>query len=76
MPFLMYNFLGFMNVSNINSCCFHRMNTRRKICQRREGAATGANQVPPQAPAKGVVMIVNPAGLTDAEVRASLAQIT
>ena len=33
------------------------------------------NQVPPEIPAKGVVMPFNPAGLTDAEVRASLAQM-
>ena len=30
------------------------------------------NKYPPQAPAEGVSMPVNPAGLTDAEVRASL----
>ena len=39
------------------------------------GAAVGNNLVPPQAPAEGVAMPVNSAGLTDAEVRASLAQM-
>ena len=68
MPYLMSYLIGFMNVSNINAFCFHRMNTRRTIGQRR-----GDNQVPSQAPAEGVVMPVNPAGLTDAEVQAYLA---
>ncbi|XP_069144584.1 uncharacterized protein [Solanum lycopersicum] len=45
-----------------------------------KGLRTGAvaargNQNPPQAPAEGVAMPVNPAGLADAEVRASLAQM-
>ena len=39
------------------------------------GEAVGNNLVPPQAPAEGVDMPVNSAGLTDAEVRASLAQM-
>nr|XP_010319974.1 uncharacterized protein LOC104647095 [Solanum lycopersicum] len=38
-------------------------------------AAARGNQNPPQAPAKGVAMLVNPARLTDAEVRASLAHM-
>ena len=63
----MSNFLGVMRVSNINPCCFQRINTRITICQRRGGEAAGGNQVPPQAPAEGVAMSVNPAGLTDAE---------
>ena len=61
--------------SNINLSCVKRMNIRRNIVQRRRGAAAGNNQVPPQAPAEGVAMPVNPAGLTDAEVRASLSQM-
>ena len=64
-----------MNVSNINPCCFQRMNTRRTKVLRTGGAATRGNQHPPQAPAEGVAMPVNPARLTDAEVRASLAQM-
>ena len=35
----------------------------------------GGNQVPPQAPAEGVVMPINSAELTNAEVRASLAHM-
>ena len=64
-----------MSVSNINPCCFQRMNTRRAIGQRKGGAVARDNQVPPQAPFEGVFMLVNPAGLTDAEVRAYLAQM-
>ena len=52
---------------------FQRMNTRRTIGQTRERAAAGENQVPSQAPVEGVPMPVNLAGLTDVEVRASLA---
>ena len=52
------------------------MNTRRTIGQRRGGAAAEVNQVPPQASPEGMAMLVNPAGLTDARVRASLAQMT
>ena len=75
MPFLMYYFLGVMSVSNINPCCFQRMNTRRTIGQMRGGADAGGNQVPPQAPTEGVAMPVNQAGLSDVEVRASLVQM-
>ena len=64
-----------MSVSNINPCCFQRMNTWRTKGLRRVGATTRGNQNPPQAPAEGVAMLVNPAGLTDAEVRAYLAQM-
>ena len=64
-----------MNVSNINPCSFQRMNTWRTKCLRKGGAATRGNQNPPQAPAEGVAMPVNPAGLNDAEVRESLAQM-
>ena len=53
-------------MSNINSCCFSRMNTRRNTGQRRGGVGAGDNQVQPQALAEGVAMLVNPAGLTDA----------
>lgn len=63
-----------MSVSKIE-CCLQRMNTRRTIGQKRGVATAGDNQVPPQAPAEGVAMPVNPAGLTDAEVSASLAQM-
>ena len=45
------------------------MNTRRNIGQKRGVAVVGDNQVPHQAPAKGVAILVNPAGLTDVEVR-------
>ena len=67
MPFLMYNFVGVMRVSNINLGFFQRINTRKTIGQRIGGAAAGGNQVLPQASAEGVAMPVNPAGLTDAE---------
>ena len=61
-----------MNVSDINPCCFQRMNTWKTKGLRTGGAAARGNQNPPQAPAEGVAMQVNPTGLTDAEVRASL----
>ena len=48
------------------------MNTRRAIGQRRGVAAAGDNQVPPYVLDEKVAMRVNPAGLTDMEVRASL----
>ena len=64
-----------MNVSNINPCCFQRMNTWKTNGLRRGGAATRGNQNPPQAPDEGVPMPVNRVGLTDVEVRASLAQM-
>ncbi|XP_069155274.1 uncharacterized protein [Solanum lycopersicum] len=51
------------------------MNTWRTKGRRTGAAAARGNQNPPQAPAEGVAMPVNPAGLTDAEVRASLAQM-
>ena len=71
----MPDFRGVMSVCNINPCYFHRMNTRRTIGLRRGGGAVEGNQVPPQAPAEGVAMPVSPSGLTDAEVRSSLAQM-
>ena len=48
------------------------MNTTRNVGQRRGGATVVDNQVLPQAPSKGVAMLVNPTWLTDAEVRVSL----
>ena len=51
------------------------MKTWRTKGQRRGGAAARGNQNPPQAPVEGVSMPVNPARLTDAEVRSSLTQI-
>ena len=63
-------------MSNINPCLFYRMNTRRSNGQWRGGEAVGGTQNPPQAPAEGGSMPVNPVWLTDAEVRASLAQMT
>ena len=63
-----------MSVSKIE-CCLQRMNTRRTIGQRRGVATAGDNQLPPKAPAEGVDMPINPVGLTDAEVRLSLAQM-
>ena len=62
-------------MSNINPCCFQRMNNWRTKGQRKGGATSRGNQNPPQAPVEGVAMPVNPAGLTDAEVRASLTQM-
>ena len=72
MPFIISYFLVVMKVSNINTCCFQRMNIRRTVGQIRGGAAARGNQVPPQALAEGVAMPVNPVGLTDAMARASL----
>ena len=51
------------------------MNTRRTIGQGKGGEATGNNQVQPQAPFEEVATSINPAGLSDAVVRASLAQM-
>ena len=64
-----------MNVSNINLVVFQRMNTWRTKGRRTGGAAARGNQNPAQAPVEGVAMLVNPARLTDAEVRASLSQM-
>ena len=74
MPFLNVKFLDVISVSNINPCCFHKMNTRRNIGQRRGGAAVGGNQAP-QVPVKGVATPVKPVRLTYVEVRASMAQM-
>ncbi|XP_069152666.1 uncharacterized protein [Solanum lycopersicum] len=51
------------------------MNTWRTKGLRTGAGAARGNQNPPQAPAEGVAMPVNPAGMTDAEVRASLDQM-
>ena len=51
------------------------MNTRRNACWRVGEAAAGGNQAHPQAPAAGVQVSVNPAALTDGEVRATLVQM-
>ena len=75
MPFIISDFPYVMSMSNINPCCFQKINTRRTIGQRRGGVAAGGNQVPPQASVEGVAMTVNPAGLTDSEVRAYLVQM-
>ena len=61
-----------MSVSNINTYCFHRMNTERNVGQRRRVEVVGNNQVLPQVPAEGVLISVNKAGLTDVKVRAYL----
>ena len=73
--FLMFEFLGVMNVSDINPCCFNRMNTRRTMGLRTGAAPARGDQNPPQAPPERVAMPVNPAGLTDTEARASLDQM-
>ena len=48
------------------------MNTRIKAGGEIGGAATRVIQVPSQALAAGIQMSVNPAGLTDGEVRTML----
>ncbi|TMW94811.1 hypothetical protein EJD97_009769, partial [Solanum chilense] len=51
------------------------MNRIRNVGWRVGEAAVGGNQAPPQAPAAGVQVPVNPATLTDGEVRAALVQM-
>ena len=51
------------------------MNTWRTKGQRRGKAVAKGNQNTPQAPAEGVAMPVNPAGLIDDEVREFLDQM-
>ncbi|TMX01786.1 hypothetical protein EJD97_023616 [Solanum chilense] len=51
------------------------MNTRRNAGRRVGEAAAGGNQDHPQALAPGVQVSVNPAALTDGEVRAALVQM-
>ena len=48
------------------------MNTIRNVGRRVGEAAVGGNQAPPQAPAAGVQVPVNPAALTDGEVRVTM----
>ena len=48
------------------------MKTRRNAGGEIGGAVAGVNQIPPQAPAAGMELPVNPTGLTDREVRKSL----
>ena len=64
-----------MIVSNSNSYFFHKMNTRGNASHERVGPAAEGNHVPPQAPVEGVAKPVNPAGLTNAEVREYLTQM-
>ena len=71
----MFDFHHVMSVSNIIPFCLQRMMTSRFIGPRRGVAAVGDNQVPPQSLAEGVAIPVNPTGLTNVEVRASLAQM-
>ena len=66
----MFDFPNVMSVSNINPYCLQIMNPRRNTGQKRSVAAANNNQVPPLAPVEGVAMEVNPARLTDVEVRA------
>ena len=56
MPFIIPNFLGVMSVSNINSYCLRKMNTRSNAGQRRGAAVGRGNQVPPKAPYEVVAM--------------------
>ena len=51
------------------------MNTWGTKGLRTGAAAARGNQNPPQAPAEGVAMPVHPAGLTDVELKACLAQM-
>ena len=51
------------------------MYTRRNTCGEIGGATDGVNQVPPQAQAPELEMPVNPAWLTDWEVRTTLVQM-
>ena len=51
------------------------MNTRGNVGRGRGVATTGNIKVQPQAPDARVTMQVNPAGLTDTEVRTTLAHI-
>ena len=56
--------------SNFLLVCVLKMNRRRNT-----GRGVG-NQASPQAPASGVIVHVNPAALSDGEVRALLVQIS
>ena len=52
-----------------------KMNTRRNADRRVEESAAGGNQAPHQAPSAGVQVPVNPAALTDGEVKETLVQM-
>ena len=62
-------------MSDINPCCFQRMNSLGNKDMRKGAATARGNQNRPQTPDEGVNMQVNPTGLSDADVGASLAQI-
>ena len=51
------------------------MNTRRNTGQRVKEAAAGSDQAHPQAPSAQVQVPVNPAVLTNGEVREALVQM-
>ena len=51
------------------------MNTRRKTVKRVGESAARVNQDPPQVPAAGVQVPVNPTALMDGEVRATLVKM-
>ena len=74
MPSLMYDSL-LLWAYLITILLFQKMNTRRNADQRRGEAAARCNQVPPQAPTTEMKMHVNPAGLTNWEVRTALVQM-
>ena len=64
-------------VSNfIVLCVCRKMNTKRNTGTRVREVAAGGNQAPHQAPACGVQVPINPAALTDGEVRAALVQMS
>nr|XP_010320253.1 uncharacterized protein LOC104647164 [Solanum lycopersicum] len=52
------------------------MNTKRNTGTRVREVAAGGNQAPHQAPACGVQVPINPAALTDGEVRAAFVQMS
>ena len=51
------------------------MNTRRTAGVDIVGADAGVNKVPPQLPAAGMDMSVNPIGLTYGEIRTTLVKM-
>ena len=55
--------------------CFSQFKARSNAGKGRGGASARGNQFPPHAPAKGVAMQVNLAGLTNAEVWTALAHM-
>ena len=56
-------------------CACRKMNTRRNTYKKVGEAVARGNQALPQAPAAGLQVHVNPAALTDVEVRAALFQM-